>query len=114
MQRMRNICRNEKAPYPKIEFTETHFYLTFRQSRRYLKLVESEKVEESLETGLNERQRKIIEYVKEHEKITNREYRRLCNIGWDTAYRDLQALVDKKIFKREGAGRATYYRMIIR
>ncbi|OYD16058.1 hypothetical protein CH333_04475 [candidate division WOR-3 bacterium JGI_Cruoil_03_44_89] len=54
-----------------------------------------------------------MEYVKEHSKITNREHRELCKVGWDTAHRDLQMLVNRKILKREGLGRSTYYRMII-
>jgi predicted HTH transcriptional regulator len=45
--------------------------------------------------------------------ITNREYRKLRGVGWDTAHRVLSELVRKGILKREGKGRATHYRMII-
>ncbi|MEA3431909.1 MAG: putative DNA binding domain-containing protein [candidate division WOR-3 bacterium] len=111
LQRMKDICKAENAPYPKIEFTETHFYIVFKQNREYLKMVEREKRIEV--SKLSERQKKAIEYVKEHGKITNREHRELCKVGWDTAHRDLQMLVNKKILEREGSGRSTYYRMII-
>ena len=62
---------------------------------------------------LNERQIRAIRYTQEKGKITNREYRELCGIGWDTAHRDLSELMQKGILEREGKGRATHYRMII-
>jgi ATP-dependent DNA helicase RecG len=113
MLRMKDICRTEKAPSPGIEFTDTHFYITFRQSREYLKVMESENVKAGWGTELNERQKLAIDFIEQNGKITNRDYRKLCDIGWDTAHRELQLLVKKKVLKREGFGRATYYRMII-
>ena len=107
---MRDICKAENAPYPRIKFTDTHFYITFRQSKEYLKMAE-EKVKVT-EPGLSERQKMAVDYVKEHGKITNREYRELCGVGWDTAHRDLKDLVEKNILMREGSGRSTQYRMI--
>ena len=113
MRRMRDICKAENAPYPRIKFTDTHFYITFRQSREYLDLAEEKSREADLEKELSERQKMAVDYVKEHGKITNREYRELCGVGWDTAYRDLRDLVEKNILMREGSGRSTQYRMII-
>lgn len=62
---------------------------------------------------LSERQIEAIHYIQEKGRITNREYRELCGIGWDTAHRDLLELMQKGIIKREGKGRGTHYRMII-
>jgi len=48
MRRMRQICKNENAPYPQIEYTDTHFYVTFRQSREYWKLAEEDLAESNV------------------------------------------------------------------
>ena len=44
-------------------------------------------------------------------KIANREYRQLTKIGWDTAHRELQALVAGGVFTTAGRGRSTAYRL---
>lgn len=113
MRRMRDICKAENAPYPRIKFTDTHFYITFRPSREYLSLAEEKGLEADLGKELSERQKMALDYVKEHGRITNREYRELCDVGADTAHRDLLDLVNKGVLKREGSGRSVCYQMII-
>ena len=61
--------------------------------------------------GLNERQIKAVLYVKEKGKITNKEYQELNNTIDRTALRDIEELMNKDIFKREGDGKNTYYRI---
>ena len=51
---------------------------------------------------LNERQIKAVMYVKENGKITNKEYKGLCNISRQTITRDLTELVQKKILMLVG------------
>lgn len=113
MERMRIICDAQNCPYPVVDYTDTHFYLNFKPSREYLKMSEAEKPKVEFENELNERQKKAIEFVREKGKITNSDYRNLCNVGWDTAHRDLRELVERNILIREGSGRSTYYRMIV-
>ncbi len=61
---------------------------------------------------INERQKKAIEYIKEHKRITNREYQSLCEIDRVTAFRDLSDLVKKNIVRKIGkTGRWTYYEL---
>lgn len=79
---------------------------------RFMELAQKSIPEEWLKE-MNERQIKAIRYLQEKEKITNREYRDLCEVGSDTAHRDLSDLVQRGILKREGKGSATYYRMVI-
>jgi ATP-dependent DNA helicase RecG len=50
-------------------------------------------------------------YAKEKGKITNNEYQELNNTINKTALRDLNELVSLDIFKREGDGKNTYYRI---
>lgn len=74
---------------------------------------EAEKPEVGWENELNERQKMAIDFVKENGKITNSDYRNLCNVSTDTAHKDLRELVEKNVLIREGSGRGTYYLMII-
>jgi len=59
---------------------------------------------------LNERQIKAVMYVKEKEKIANKEYQELCNTSERTATRDLSELVKREIFDQLGiTGKGTNY-----
>lgn len=113
MERMRIVCDEQNCPYPEVDYTDTHFYLNFKPSREYLKMSEAEKPKVEWENELNERQKKAIDFVKENGKITNSDYRNLCNVSTDTAHKDLRELVEKNVLIREGSGRSTYYRMIV-
>ena len=62
---------------------------------------------------LNERQKKAIEYVKEHGKISNGEYQKTNNVGKTTATEELKALVDFSILKpSEKKGKGSFYILI--
>ncbi|MCK4433731.1 MAG: hypothetical protein KAV48_07330 [Methanomicrobia archaeon] len=107
---MRTIYREENAPFPEIEFTDTHFYITFKQSREYLKMAKKEEVKEKVEIALNKRQKIALEYAKKYGKITNREYRNLFpRITDKTVYRDLQDMVKKGLIKPIGIKKGRYY-----
>ena len=58
---------------------------------------------------INNRQNKIIEYMKEHEKITRKECISILNVSKDTAFRELDFLQEKSIIRRVGKGRNVYY-----
>lgn len=90
-----------KLPEPDFEDTKSSFIVTFRKSKltdEYLNRLD-----------LNERQRRAIEYIKRHGRITNREYQELCNVSKATATRELKILMQKTIIKQEGEGRNTFY-----
>lgn len=62
------------------------------------------------ELGLNERQVKAVRYVKENQRITNKEYREVCQTSDRTATRDLTQLVLLKVLKQIGVtGKGTEY-----
>jgi len=102
----------EKAGLEEPEFIEEDYiFKTALKNRRELR-------EKGIEKGItrldiNKRQKKAIEYIKKHGSITNREYRSLCEVGWDTAHRDLSGLLKMGVLRREGKGRGALYRMII-
>lgn len=60
--------------------------------------------------GLNERQIQVLEYLGEHQRITNRDYQDLCpDVSTETIRRDLANLVKRDILLKIGDKRATYY-----
>ncbi|ABK14990.1 ATP-binding protein [Methanothrix thermoacetophila] len=59
--------------------------------------------------GLNERQIQAVLYVKEHGKITNREFRAFTGVSDEGARLDLKRLVELGILKPRGKGRSAYY-----
>lgn len=61
--------------------------------------------------GLNARQRQALAYLDQHHRITNKEYRELCDVSHKTAHIELTELLDKEVLVVEGAGRSTYYRL---
>ena len=98
---MINWCRDFQLPDPEFKLTGTSFVVTFRRSKlteEYLK-----------ELGLNERQKNAIDYIKEKEKITNKEYRMINNVSHTLANHELKDLAEKEILRIKGKGRATQY-----
>ncbi|WP_051292686.1 DeoR family transcriptional regulator [Olivibacter sitiensis] len=70
-------------------------------------------VEQLTKLGLNERQLKAVDYVKEKGKITNREYQELFEVARITATRDLTELVEKAVFKSsEVKGAGAFYELL--
>ncbi|MDL1987319.1 MAG: putative DNA binding domain-containing protein [Deltaproteobacteria bacterium] len=60
--------------------------------------------------GLNERQIKAVTYIKENEKITNKEYQEINNCSRNTATNDLRDLIKKHVLKESGKkGAGSYY-----
>ncbi len=58
--------------------------------------------------GLNERQVKAVLYVKEHGRITNREYQNLTGASKRTGSRELENLVSRRLLEKLGqTGRGT-------
>ena len=68
--------------------------------------------EPKLPEGLNERQRKAVEYIREKGSITNREYRELTGLGRVYALRELNDMATKGILAKEGKGRSVYYTLV--
>ena len=62
------------------------------------------------ETDMNERQMKALQWLQEHGRITNRDYRQLCpNVSAETLRLDLVDLVEKGILLKIGVKKGTYY-----
>ena len=99
--RIIELCKAQELPEPEFAEQAGSFKVVF--------LKDPYAPERLRAMGLNERQIKAVLYVKEHGKITNREYRKLTTISDEGARLDLKQLVEKGILKTRGAGRSTRY-----
>jgi ATP-dependent DNA helicase RecG len=90
-------CAEQGLPEP--DFSEEHgvMIVTFYKDKW------SEENLKKLE--LNDRQIKAVMFVKQYEKITNKDYKKIADTSRVTATRDLTDLVDKGILKKVGIGK---------
>lgn len=61
--------------------------------------------------GLNDRQLKAVNFVREKGKITNKEYQELNETSDRTALRDLENLTELNIFVKDGKKKGTSYKL---
>lgn len=95
-------CRNKGLPDP--EFIE--------RMGEFRTIIARDIYTESMlgQLGLNERQNKAIQYLREHNKLTNKEYRQINQgISNKTAWRDLNGLIEKNIIVAYGNRKQRYY-----
>jgi ATP-dependent DNA helicase RecG len=100
--RMNNFCDKWKLPRPEFKEQGGYFGIIFTNPNYYTKAPE-------IKVGLNKRQKRAVEYVREEGRITTKEYSKLCSCSERAALMDLTDLVNKHIIVRKGRGRATYY-----
>jgi ATP-dependent DNA helicase RecG len=102
--KMRYLCEQAGLPEPLFEEYQRGFQVTFRQD------VYTEEYLRSLD--LNDRQIKVVMYVKEKGKITNTEYQDLLSASKRTASNDLKELVENNLLEKIGTrGRGTFYKL---
>lgn len=96
-------CVEWGLPEPEFEFTGTSLIVTFR------KTVLTDEFLRNL--GLNERQIKIVKYLKEREFVTSSEYEKMFEITDRQARMDLSQLVSQGLISKVGKARLTKYRL---
>jgi ATP-dependent DNA helicase RecG len=94
-------CLDWGLPEPEFELVAGDLVVTFRKSKLTEELMN--------ELGLNERQKRAIDHLKEHSRITTKEYCKIFKVARDTANRDLNELLKKGLIERKGSGPRTYY-----
>lgn len=101
-----NECKKAGLPEPIFENAHGGISITIHKNA-----FESKSL---VNKGLNQRQIKTIEYLKEKKTITNKTYQDLCDVSKATATRDLTELVEKhKLLERTGeVGAGTTYKLI--
>jgi len=93
-------CLDQDLPEPLFEIKSGNVVVTLKKYR----------ITDELLNELNIRQRKAVNYLIEHGKITNKEYRELNpEISSNTALNDLKQLVQKGILTANGETKSRYY-----
>jgi ATP-dependent DNA helicase RecG len=93
------------AGHPPPDFKETPYSFSVRLSNR-----RDRPPAPRWEHTMNERQAKALAYIRDHGRITNREYRQLCpGVSPETLRLDLADLVDRGLLLKIGAKKGTYY-----
>jgi ATP-dependent DNA helicase RecG len=104
IERILAECERQDFPAPKFNEYQNGFQVIFHKD-----ILNEEHL---TGMGLNERQVRALLYVKEHDRITNREYQDVNGISERTALRDLKDLCDRGLLERMGdTGRGTEYRL---
>ena len=119
---MLNETKEMGLPPP--EFKEqSEFVVTFRKAPTPKKVAppgatlwseeepDSTPATSTVQEQLEQRFTLIMQYVREHEQITNREYRELVGVSESTALRDLETLVERGSLQRVGKRRGRHYRL---
>jgi len=94
-------CRAAGLPEPDFEQRGPYFVVTLWRDWLTAKVLAG--------FELNERQLQAVDYVKKTGRIANSEYQQLTGATCKTAARDLDDLVEKKIFVRLGEKRGSHY-----
>ncbi len=93
-------CVENGLPEPLFEELSGSLVVTFRKYP----------VNEDIIQELNNRQKKVIEYMKENKTITSGEFHKLFpEVSRETLRKDLKDLTKRGIIKKEGAKRGTVY-----
>ncbi len=97
-----DACKELELPEPEIKEFQGGFLVT---------LFKDNLTEDQLtKLGLNDRQLKAVQYIKDKTEITNAIYQEINNIGKTTATEDLQLMVELGVIIRKGnIGRGTKY-----
>jgi len=103
--RIIETCKEAGLPEPELTERDGGFLVTlFKDNLTEVQLVK---------LGLNARQIKAVQYVKERGKITNKEYQEINDISNRTATNELKELVEKfGIMGMSGAGAGTFYEFL--
>ncbi len=119
--RIREICKKENAPFPDIELNENYFYVTFKQSRDYLKLAGETKATPEGVPGrvtikvterVTEKQVMILKEIRKNRFITTKHLSGVVGISERKIKENIKKLKDKKMVKRVGPNRGGYWEII--
>jgi len=64
------------------------------------------------QVALTERQMRIVEFINQNERITNRDAREMLKISDRATLKEIRKLVDLTVIKSEGKGRSLYYVLV--
>ncbi len=118
VKRMRDVCQKENSPYPEIEYTNTHFYIVFKQSKEYLKLesiTPKTTQKTGVKTGVKTRVKtrgEIINLINENSKVTIRELAERTSLTVKGIEWNIKKLKQEGKLKRVGSAKGGYWKVI--
>jgi ATP-dependent DNA helicase RecG len=107
---MLQAMRSANLEPPRFQDRRSSFWLTFHNHT----LMNPEAIywlNQFASLPLNDRQRLTLVYLRQHEQITNSDYRRLNRIDVVMAGQELQRLVEVGLIEQQGVGRWTSYQL---
>jgi len=94
-------CKEWGLPEPEFKIKQNNIVVIFRKSKL---------TEEYLNNlGLTEREKEIIQFLKEKKRITSADIQKKYEVSRDTANRWLNKLLGLNLIERKGRGKAVYY-----
>ena len=96
-------CKKARLPEPKFEILNGGIAVTF--------LKDNLSQEKLVEKGLNERELKAVEFLKNNDFITNKIYQEICKTSERTASRDLEQLTNMNVLRKTGEKKGTKYKL---
>jgi ATP-dependent DNA helicase RecG len=110
IDRMIRLMQEEDLPVPVFEETANGFRVTLYGHGQHLITTDTVNRSRWAHLHLNPRQEKALEYLAQHERITNSEFQALApDVSAETIRRDLADLVERGLLLQIGRKRATYY-----
>ena len=100
------LCLKNGNEKPVYEITSNQTKVIFKSQVEDVTVVE---LEGKILEGLNERQKKALEYITAKKRITSKEYREINNVSKETAWKDINELLKKSLLARKSSGAHTYY-----
>lgn len=112
-RRMRDLMLNHGLDVPLLSIDMGYFQITFTgpgENVERLRVPEKRRlVTPAMEAQLNDRQKRILAHVLEAGSVTSGWCLKEFGVVYNTAYRDLDALVRRGLLQQEGSGRGTHY-----
>ena len=112
-RRMRDQMLNHGLDQPLLSTETGYFQITFPGPGNDIERIRVPEarliVTPAMEAQLNERQKKIMVHVLTEGSVTNRWCRSRFHVVYNTAYRDLQGLVELDLIEPVGSGRSVRY-----
>lgn len=115
--RMKTAMLNHGLDEPEYALTEGYFLVTLKGpgddlDRLRLPAGASAGLPPAVEAQLNARQKRILAHVSADGLVTSGWCRKEFSVTYNTAYRDLSALVELRLLNQKGKGRSTRYVLI--
>lgn len=108
---MLDTMRQANLEPPQFDDSRTMFKVTFRKQVLLTEDALAWLTQFTPRTGLNDRQRYALVFLRQKGRLTNHDYQRLNSVDPRQAARELRGLVDAGIAETRGTRRGTYYQL---